>query len=159
MYIKSIISRPANLWKSKTWFHLVSCQIRVATSRGFKAETTILALFDKYCQKRQFFSDELLNQQKWKLPFLTIFAVFGNKHRILMGYSIFKLYRGIDELFQGGPSLDFPRGFCSFFRFSKGVYKGFQGVLTSKTGINSCFPGPFSQNFTCQGCLLLISRG
>ena len=36
----------------------------IYNSREFKAETTILALFDKYCQKRQFFSDKLLIQQK-----------------------------------------------------------------------------------------------
>ena len=34
----------------------------VYSSREFKAETTILALFDKYCQKRQFFFDKLLIQ-------------------------------------------------------------------------------------------------
>ena len=40
---------------------------------------------------------------------------------IRLGYSIFKPYRGIDKLFQGGLRLYFPRGFCSLFRFSRGL--------------------------------------
>ena len=52
---------------------------------------------------------------------------FGFK--VILGYSIFKPYRGIDELFQGVVRLDFPRGVCSLFKFSKGVIRGFQEIL------------------------------
>ena len=82
------LKQNVNKWCHQESIYWFSVQFVRLTSQEFKVETTILALFDKYCQKRQFFSYELLNQQKWKLPFLTIFAVFGNKHWIFIRFEV-----------------------------------------------------------------------
>ena len=79
-----------------------------------------------------------------------------------VGYSIFKRYRGIDELFQGVWALIFQGVLVSFSDFPRGFLKVSRGFFLRKLSSIVVFPGfpaPFSQNFTFQRGLPLNFQG